>query len=347
MKQEDIINGFVQLGTVFSQLSATEPWTIDKKISENSYNGFSLAIEREVFHNGWFEETMIKKSLLGIASWLDLDTLTNWSKQYPFQEKSSTIAVIMASNIPLVGFHDFLCVLISGNKIQIKLSTEDNRLFKWIRTALIEINPIFTELIDIPEGKLNGFDGVIATGGGASVLHFKSYFSHVPHLFRGNRSSIAVLTGKESEAHMQALGKDIFDYFGRGCRNVSHLLLPKYFELNRFFEGIISYSEVINNKKYGNNYDYNKAIHLMNLVPFLDNNFMLLMENEQLQAPLSMVYYHYYSNEKELSNYLETHQDQLQCIVGLDYLPFGSTQEPSIVDYADGIDTMKWLSDLL
>ena len=240
MKQEDIINGFVQLGAIFRQLSANEPWTIEKKISENSYDGFSLAIEREVFHNGWFEETMIKKSLLGISTWLNLNTLSNWSKQYPFQEKSKTIAVIMASNIPLVGFHDFLCVLISGNKIQIKLSTEDNRLFKWIRTALIEINPEFVELIHIPEGKLSGFDSVIATGGGASVLHFSSYFSHVPHLFRGNRSSVAVLTGKESDADMRALGKDIFDYFGRGCRNVSHLLLPKDFELNRFFEGIVS-----------------------------------------------------------------------------------------------------------
>ena len=219
MKQEDIINGFVQLGAIFRQLSANEPWTIEKKISENSYDGFSLAIEREVFHNGWFEETMIKKSLLGISTWLNLNTLSNWSKQYPFQEKSKTIAVIMASNIPLVGFHDFLCVLISGNKIQIKLSTEDNRLFKWIRTALIEINPEFVELIHIPEGKLSGFDSVIATGGGSSVLHFSSYFSHVPHLFRGNRSSVAVLTGKESDADMRALGKDIFDYFGRGCRN--------------------------------------------------------------------------------------------------------------------------------
>lgn len=347
MKQEDIINGFVQLGAVFKQLSANEPWTIEKKISENSYDGFSLAIEREVFHNGWFEETMIKKSLLGITTWLDLDTLTQWSKHYPFQEKSKNIAVIMASNIPLVGFHDFLCVLISGNKIQIKLSTEDNRLFKWIRTALIEIDPGFVELIHIPEGKLSGFDAVIATGGGASVQHFSSYFSHVPHLFRGNRSSIAVLTGKESDADMRALGKDIFDYFGRGCRNVSHLLLPKDFELNRFFEGIVSYSEVINNKKYGNNYDYNKAIHLMNLVPFLDNNFMLLMENEQLQAPLSMVYFHYYSNEEEVKNYLEVHKEQLQCIVGLEHLPFGSTQEPQIKEYADGIDTMQWLSNHL
>jgi len=347
VKQEDIIKGFVQLGAVFSSLGMNEPWSIEKKISENSYNGFSVAIEREVFHNGWFEGSMIKKSLLGITSWLDLDTLKNWANQYPFQEKSKTIAVIMASNIPLVGFHDFLCVLISGNKIQIKLSTEDNRLFKWIRTALIEIDPEFALLIDIPEGKLSGFDSVIATGGGASVLHFKSYFSQVPHLFRGNRSSIAVLTGKESDADMSALGKDIFDYFGRGCRNVSHLLLPKDFELNRFFEGIVSYSEVINNKKYGNNYDYNKAIHLMNLVPFLDNNFMLLMENEQLQAPLSMVYYHYYSNEEELNNYLKAHKEQLQCIVGLDYLPFGSTQEPQIKDYADGIDTMHWLSNQL
>lgn len=346
MNQEDIIHGFIQLGTVFRQLSTNESWDLDKKISEISYNGFSLAIEREVFHNGWFEEAMIKKSLLGITTWLNLDTLTNWTKQYSFQQKSKTIAVIMASNIPLVGFHDFLCVLISGNKIQIKLSTEDNRLFKWIRTTLIEINPEFIELIKIAEGKLSDFDAVIATGGGASVLHFKSYFSHVPHLFRGNRSSIAILTGNESDADMRALGKDIFDYFGRGCRNVSHLLLPKDFELNRFFEGIISYSEVINNKKYGNNYDYNKAIHLMNLVPFLDNNFMLLMENEQLQAPLSMVYYHYYSNEKELSNYLDAHREHLQCVVGLKHLPFGSTQEPSIEDYADGIDTMQWLRNL-
>jgi hypothetical protein len=200
--------------------------------------------------------------------------------------------------------------------------------------------------ITFSDRNLKGFDAIIATGSNNSLLHFKQYFSKYPHLFRHNRTSIAVLNGDESKDELSLLGNDILDYFGRGCRNVTHLLLPKGFELNRFFEAIVEQGEVINNKKYGNNYDYNKAIHLMNLAVFLDNNFLLLKESKDLFSPLSMVYYHYYENESEVTNYIEEHKNDIQCIVGKNYIPFGKAQCPSLCDYADNVDTINWLNSL-
>jgi hypothetical protein len=252
----------------------------------------------------------------------------------------------MAGNIPLVGFHDFMCVLFSGYSIQIKLSSEDNRLFYFIYEILVKIDARFADKIQIADGKLASFDAVIATGGSASIVHFKSFFSKVPHLFRGNRSSVAILSGKESPEELTLLGKDIFLYFGRGCRNVSHILLPNDYSLNTIFEQLISYSAVINNKKYGNNYDYHKTINLMNLEAFLDNNFVLFKESNILHAPIGMINYHYYANSTDIAEYLAKHQEEIQCIVGENHKIFGSTQEPKIDEYADNINTMDWLHNL-
>jgi hypothetical protein len=165
-------------------------------------------------------------------------------------------------------------------------------------------------------------------------------------LFRHNRTSVAVLTGEETKDELTLLGNDILDYFGRGCRNVTHLFLPKGFELNRFFEAIVNQGNVINNKKYGNNYDYNKAINLMNQAVFLDNNFLLVKESKDLFSPIAMLHYHFYENEIEVSNYILEHQDDIQCVIGRNYIPFGKAQCPTLNDYADNVDTMKWLGKL-
>jgi hypothetical protein len=253
----------------------------------------------------------------------------------------------MAGNIPLVGFHDFLCVLASGNKVICKLSSEDNKLLPILSKILVHFLPELESRITFSNRNLSEFDAIIATGSNNSLLHFKQYFSKYPHLFRHNRTSIAVLTGKETKDELTLLGTDILDYFGRGCRNVTHLVLPRGFELNRFFEAIVDQGEVINNKKYGNNYDYNKAIHLMNQAVFLDNNFLLLKESEDLFSPLAMLHYHYYDSEIEVSNYIEKYQNEIQCVVGRKFIPFGRAQCPSLNDYADNIDTMKWLNSIV
>jgi hypothetical protein len=346
MNQYELIKSFTRLGELMTALGENKPHLASLPCDQTSYERFNLAIQREIFHNGWYSEELVRLSLRNLASWLNEKTLEEWLSNYPSAERDKTIAVIMAGNIPLVGFHDFLCVLFAGFQIQVKLSSEDNRLFHFIRDALLDIDPRFENKIQIADGKLASFDAVIATGGSASLLHFQSYFSKVPHIFRGNRSSVAILTGKETNEELCALGEDIFLYFGRGCRNVSHLLLPKGFLLTTFFEQIISYSDVINNKKYGNNYDYHKTIHLMNLEVFLDNNFVLLKESEALHAPIGMIYYHYYEDPTEIKSYLEIHHEEIQCIIGHDYQPFGSSQQPQIDDYADNMNTMDWLHNL-
>lgn len=329
-----------------TELGNDRPYSAELKCNATYYEQFNTTIQREIFHNGWHTEELVRISLINLAQWLNEETLENWIASYPFREKEKTIAVIMAGNIPLVGFHDFMCVLFSGYTIQIKLSSEDNRLFHFIYEGLVNIDARFEDKIQIADTKLSSFDAVIATGGSSSIVHFKSFFSKVPHLFRGNRSSIAILSGKESPEELKLLGKDIFLYFGRGCRNVSHLLLPKGYSLNTIFEQIISYSAVINNKKYGNNYDYHKTIHLMNLENFLDNNFVLLKESEALHAPIGMIYYHYYEHSTDIAEYLAINKEEIQCIVGENHQPFGSSQEPQIDDYADNLNTMDWLHNL-
>ena len=329
-----------------TELGNDRPYSTELSCNATSYEQFNLAIQREIFHNGWHTEELVRISLINLAQWLNEETLENWLASYPYHEKKKTIAVIMAGNIPLVGFHDFICVLFSGYSIQIKLSSEDNRLFHFIYEILVKIDARFADKIQIADGKLASFDAVIATGGSASIVHFKSFFSKVPHLFRGNRSSVAILSGKESPEELTLLGKDIFLYFGRGCRNVSHILLPKGYSLNTIFEQLISYSAVINNKKYGNNYDYHKTIHLMNLEVFLDNNFVLFKESNILHAPIGMINYHYYANSTDIAEYLAKHQEEIQCIVGENHKIFGSTQEPKIDEYADNINTMDWLHNL-
>ena len=176
--------------------------------------------------------------------------------------------------------------------------------------------------------------------------NFEQYFSSYPHIFRSNRTSVAILNGSETTKDIELLAEDIFNYYGRGCRNVSHLLVPRGYDINKVFEGIVVMGDVVHNKKYGNNYDYNKAVHLLNREQLLDNNFVLLKESTDLFSPLGMLYYHFYDSESEVADYLDNNIDNLQCIVGEGHISFGNAQQPSLNDYADGVDTLKWLNQL-
>jgi hypothetical protein len=234
----------------------------------------------------------------------------------------------------------------SGNTAICKLSSDDKTLLPALGTVLIQFLPELKDRIIFTTGRIQQMDAVIATGSNNTLLYFEQYFGKYPHIFRKNKTSLAVISGNETIEDFDALGHDIFDYFGLGCRNVSHLLFPKDFELNRFFEGIINHSDVANHNKYANNYDYNKAIYLMNNIPMLDNNFVLLMESKELFSPLSIIHYQYYSNQDELEAYLELQKENLQAIVGVNYILFGQAQCPNLDDYADGVDTMAFLNNI-
>lgn len=347
MKQEDIIKGFEQLGILMTALGENREWKdFSVGVTEDEYLKLQTVINRQVSYNGWFTKENVRESLKALGKQLEISNLNDWVSSYTFAEKPKTVAVIMAGNIPLVGFHDFLSVLVSGNRIVAKLSSDDKTLLPALGEHLIEFVPELKDRIVFTTGRIGDIDAVIATGSDNSVQYFKQYFGKYPHIFRKNRTSIAVLSGDETKEEIERLGADIFNYYGLGCRNVSHLLLPEGFEINRLFEGIVSYGEVVHNNKYGNNYDYNKAVYLMNQHKLLDNNFALLRESEDLFSPLSMIHYQFYKDQDQVDSYIKNHEDKIQVVVGSNYLGYGLAQCPGLRDYADGVDVMAWLEEL-
>jgi hypothetical protein len=341
------LNLFTTLGKIIQSIGNSKDWPgYEIGINEQEYNQLDNVVKKQFSLNGWFTEKNVRLTFLNWSKLLIKSELEKWLNTYKFSNKPKKIGIIMAGNIPLVGFHDFLSVIFSGNIAVIKLSSDDKTLLP----ALIDILKIIDESIlnqvEICDYKLGNVDAIIATGSNNSMTYFTSYFGHLPHLFRKNRTSIAILDGNETKEELAELGKDIFTYFGLGCRNVSQLLIPEDFNLDRFFEAIVDYSEVVNHHKYANNYDYNKAIHLMNLEQFLDNGFVLLKESDALFSPLAMCFYHRYSNLDEIVAFKNKYKNDIQAIVSRKNIPFGKAQAPSLTDYADGVDTMKWLETI-
>lgn len=267
---------------------------------------------------------------------------------------SAKIGLILAGNIPLVGFHDVLCVLASGHHALIKASSNDTRLIKYILNLLVEIAPEFKTRFTFVE-RLAHFDAVIATGSNNTSRYFEYYFGKVPHIIRKNRNSIALLTGNETKEQLFLLGHDIFDFFGLGCRNVSKLLVPAGYDFVPFFEAVEPHQPIIHHHKYNNNYDYNKSIYLVNSDKHLDNGFLLVKEDERLASPLAVLYFEYYDDMPAATSRLAELSEAIQCIVthghidiGNQVVDFGQSQQPRLWDYADGVDTMAFLTtDLL
>jgi len=347
VKQQEIINGLVQLGEIMRAVADEKPFQNFGTISEQQYLQIQTTINRQIHFNGWFTKKSVQFSLLSHGEMLQHDTLTAFTSAYKFNETPKNVAVIMAGNLPLVGFHDFLCVLLSGNKITVKLSSDDQTLLPELVSLLITIDKRFGERIALAKSALKDIDAVIATGSDNTLKYFEEYFGKYPHIFRRNRTSIAVLDGTETKEELFELGKDIFTYFGLGCRNVSHLLLPKNYVLDRFFEGIFEYSDIINHNKYVNNFDYNRAIHLLNQIPFFENGFLILKETNDLHSPLAMLHYHFYENQTDIERYLAENKENIQVVIGKNYVPFGQAQTPNISDFADDVDTMLFLNSLI
>jgi hypothetical protein len=265
---------------------------------------------------------------------------------------SKKVGLILAGNIPLVGFHDVLCVLASGNHALIKSSTQDARLIKQVLKRLIAIEPAFENKFTFVE-KLDNFDAVIATGSNNTSRYFEYYFGKVPNIIRKNRNSVAVLNGDETAEQLHKLGHDIFDYFGLGCRNVSKVLVPNGYDFTPFFEAIEPYHNIIHHHKYHNNYDYNKSIYLVNRDHHLDNGFLILKEDKSFTSPLAVLFFEYYEDIVSVQTTLAQENKNIQCIVSdvaLDVnnqvVTFGQSQHPALWDYADGIDTMDFLTKL-
>ena len=299
--------------------------------------------------NPWFTKQNIDKSLCAWHEQLKVDMLSAWLNPYKLQEVfiPKKILIIMAGNIPLVGFHDFLTVLISGHKVVVKMSSTDNVILKVLINKLIRIKPEFKNLIAfIDDVKNRKFDAVIATGSDNSAQYFEYYFKGAKKIIRKNRRSVAVLDGSESTMELKGLADDVFAYFGLGCRNVSKLFLPKGYELNKLFEAFFPYSHLIEHKKYGNNYDYNKAIFLMGSNKLVENGFLLMKEDKSLLSPVAMLYYEYYDDLITVKQFVEENAKQLQCVVSKKDIPFGNTQKPKLWDYADGMDTVDFLREL-
>jgi hypothetical protein len=312
-------------------------------LSDNE--SWQQAKERAVLANSWFTLGNIELAVKNIGNnFLQKDRLQAWVSRYNSPAAPKKLGIVMAGNIPLVGFHDFLCGFISDHNLTLKLSSKDEILIRHLIQKLIEWEPSFAEQITIAD-MLKGCDAYIATGSNNTARYFEQYFGKYPHIIRKNRTSVAVLDATETTEELSALTDDIFSYFGLGCRNVTQVCVPRGYDLTKLLDACNNYADLILHNKYKNNFDYYLAIYLLNKVPYLTNESLLLIENEIPFSAVSVLHYRYYDDIKTISDTL-VQNDDIQCVVGHGHLPFGSSQSPTLSDYADGVDTMEFLSRL-
>nr|WP_298998646.1 acyl-CoA reductase [uncultured Allomuricauda sp.] len=347
MEQSSTLQAFVKLGSFLFNYLAEK-----NNPDTGTFQDFKEVLLRAKAQNSWFTPKNLKFSIRQWANMLTENNLNKWLEVYDStsKKKPKTVAIIMAGNIPLVGFHDFLCVLLSGNRVLAKLSSNDRLLLPFLTEKLIEDVPELKEYIRFTEEKLEDFDAVIATGSNNTSRYFEYYFGKYPNIIRKNRNSVTVLSGNETEDELKALGEDVFRYFGLGCRNVSKLYVPNGYDFDKFYTAIFDFQEVIHQNKYANNYDYNKAVYLMSNVKILDNGFLILKEDRGFASPIACLFYEFYEEKSVLRKKLISEKEKIQCVVSKgwfdDEIPFGQTQDPRLNDYADGVDTMDFLLNL-
>jgi len=346
------IEAFSKLGDFLSQFSTKG---IEKKedipFNELFFDGFKHQIKLAQENNSWFTKDNILHSLESWYNSLNYNNLNNFTSSVNLNIiNPKTVAIVMAGNIPLVGFHDFLSVLISGHSVLVKQSSSDKHLLPFLAKYLEYTEESFKGKITFTEDKLTNFDAVIATGSNNTARYFEYYFKEKPNIIRKNRNSVAVITGKETIEDFEKLSDDIFQYFGLGCRSVSKLYVPKDYDFELFFNGMFNKKEIINNAKYANNYDYNKAVYLMSEFDLLENGFLMIKEDESYSSPIATIFYEYFDNEIDLKIKLHEDREKIQCVVAKGFLEneiaFGQTQHPKLTDYADGVNTLEFLSKL-
>jgi len=338
MKLKERIESFAELGEILRNSLAGRMTRFTSQL-EN-------LIDNQQFKNPWFTPENVRLAIKSIADELTYENLNKWTAGYPALNSAKDIfnvGVVMAGNIPLAGFHDFLSVLITGNNIISKTSSKDSELIVFISDMLCKINSEFREKIKFTDDFLKGFDIAIATGGDNSSRYFKYYFGKYPHIIRANRNSVAVITGDENEGELKALGIDVFSYFGLGCRNVSKIYIPEGYDPEKLLTHWTGYTTLVNNNKYANNYDFNKAVFMVNRENFTDTGYLLLRENQGISSPVAVLYYEYFNSLDYVVQKNERFKDRIQCITGRNNVPFGLSQMPHLWDYADGIDTIEFL----
>lgn len=310
--------------------------------------GWQEAKSKASRENGWFTPEFIDIAVQNIVSrFLQKNILEEWTSLLPDdlpEEKVKTVGIVMAGNIPLVGFHDFLSVFACGHKAIIKLSARDKELIKHLVEKMIEWEPLLEGYIRFEE-MLKGCDAYIATGSNNSSRYFDYYFGKYPHIIRKNRTSVAILTGNETAEELDLLSDDVFQYFGLGCRNVTKLYVPEAYDFIPLLEAFKKYNHLADHHKFKNNYDYNLALHILNKKFYMTNGSILLVESPSVFSPISQLNYEYYKNADDLMKALAD-SEEIQCITGKGHIPFGSAQCPAITDYADGADTLAFLKNL-
>lgn len=349
MSIQSRISSFYDLGHFFRVFLEKELLHFNDLSFDESQ--FLESIVKAEAENPWFTRSNILMSLRQWSQVLTKDNLLFWTKDYTYSQNARNVGVILAGNLPLVGFHDVLSVLLSGHNLTVKTSSKDNTLMEFVLNFLSASNPELKAAIRKVE-RLNEFDAIIATGSNNTARYFEYYFRQVPHIIRKNRTSIAVLNGDESSEDLKNLSHDIFSYFGLGCRNVTKLYLPNGYNTDLLFEAFFDWEFVIHHAKYANNYEYNRAVYLLSKDVFLDNNFVILKESKELHSPVGVVYFEFYKDKKEVEEELKNREEEIQCVVGRTFnsfdnlVEFGETQHPTLTDYADGIDVMRFLEAL-
>lgn len=320
------------------------------RLKEND-DELQAVMHQSYIHNRWFVVENIQKSISAICDcFLDRTKLKAWISNYeiPSSKSPKTVALILAGNIPLVGFHDVLCVFLAGHRSKIKLSDKDKFLLPYFIKLMAADNPAVNEYFEFIE-RLKDFDAVIATGSNNSARYFESYFGKYPHIIRKNRNAIAVLDGQENAEDLQSLGLDVFNYFGLGCRNVSKLYLPQGYKFEPLLEAMHEHKEIILNDKYKNNFDYHYTLLILNKIEYKANGCIIMTEDESLQSRIASLHYEYYQDEEKLATDIQAKDEEIQCVVSkkeiknVTTIPFGKAQQPELTDYADGVDTMAFL----
>jgi hypothetical protein len=298
--------------------------------------------------NGWFSQEFINLATTQISdNFLREDLLSNWAAQYQLPAtlpNPKIVGIVMAGNIPLVGFHDWLCVFISGHISHIKPSSKDRVLITHLVKKLTEWDAAVKDVTVIAE-MLKGCDAYIATGSNNSAGYFTYYFSKYPHIIRKNRTSVAILSGKETPAELELLADDVYQYFGLGCRNVTKLYVPEGYDFIALLGAFKKYERFADHYKYKNNYDYNLAIHLLNKKYYMSTPSILVIEDKSNFSPISQLNYEFFNDRKSLQESLKANEE-IQCIVSNADVKFGEAQHPSLTDYPDGVDTIKFLQNL-
>jgi len=333
MTRPDRISDFCQLGASLGNVS------LQGELAEQACR-----------HNGWFTAENTHYALQSVLPWLNRESLSDWMNAYPEPGHAGKIGVVAAGNIPLAGFHDFMCILLAGHRLDMKLSSQDNQLIPLIFNILCQINPWWADRCSFVD-RIRGCDAVIATGSNNTARYFEYYFRHTPLLLRRNRNAAAVLNGAETDASLKGLADDIMRYFGLGCRSVSHLLVPEGYNLDRLIGNMVHWHHLADHHKYANSLTYQRAILMVDLQPFTENGLCLFRCSDQIASPVSVVHYSTYRNHADAIARIKDWGAQLQCVVSHEgwipgCIPFGTAQQPRLEDYADGIDTMQFVTAL-